>query len=335
MWYNPDSVSITPLISHYSKILGPALHNYNDWAARSMLLLRKGRRVSEIALMWPIHTLEAWFGFEPGRPSWIFHDVPPLLDYRVVSDMLTGELRRDFTYVHPEKICSDPYTIENGKLILNNKITKQEYSVIILPSLRVESYKTMQRLLSFYEQGGKIIATGILPVKSAEMGKDKELVSLVQQIFGINPEQLPGTTHKQTNTKNGMAVFLPVAQKNEMEVLLSEMIPSPDVKIEDIPGLYDGTINAPEQRNTTMGMFSYIHKEIDGRQIYYFTNSTKKAVDTKVSIRGKWKIYRCNPHIGSIESWNNVEYYKDNSGRNYTKFPLKLDMVSTMFAVGE
>jgi len=63
---------------------------------------------------------------------------------------------------------------------------------------------------------------------------------------------------------------------------------------------------------------------MDGKQIYYFTNSTKKAVDTKVSIRGKWKIYRCNPHTWSIESWNNVEHYKDNNGLKLYKIPIKV-----------
>ncbi|MEI7829956.1 MAG: glycosyl hydrolase [Prolixibacteraceae bacterium] len=335
MWYNPDSMRIPPLISSYSKRIGSALPGYNNWAARSMLMLRGGSRVSEIAVMWPINTLEAWFGFENGRIKKVFNDVPPQLDYRIISDMLTGLLHRDFTYVHPEKICTDQYLIKNGKLILNNKDIKQTYSVIILPSLLVESYKTMQKLLAFYQQGGKIIATGILPDKSAEIGKDQELQDIVREIFGVDARQLPSNIHKQTNAHKGMAVFLPKAEKTELEAVLSELIPSPDLKIEAVPGLYEVTDNPLDETNTTLGMLSYIHKEKDGKQIYYFTNSTNKEVNTMVTVRGKLQINKCNPYTGKVELWENCQYFRDNNGISYTRFPLRLVAVSSLFAVSK
>src|SRR6186713_526589 len=50
MWYDPapQSVRIPPLISPYSKKLGPALRQFNDNAARTSMMLSGGRQVSEI-----------------------------------------------------------------------------------------------------------------------------------------------------------------------------------------------------------------------------------------------------------------------------------------------
>jgi len=346
MWYDTSMVRIPPLISHYSKLLGPALHSYSDWAARSMTLLREGRRISEIAVMWPINSLESWYGFDT-RTVWSFNDVPPETDYRKISDMLTGEIRRDFTFIHPEYLATDLYTIENGKLILNNTNTRQEYGVIILPSLRVESVASLQKIKAFYEQGGKIIATGILPSKSAEFGKDKEVITLIKSIFNIDPTNLPTIITKVENTNKGIAVFLPKADKVSLGTVLSELEIAPDVQIDDVLGLYeyydgtrigvniDGAISEANNRFNTMGMLSYIHKEMNGKQIYFFANSTKKPVDTWVTLRGKLKIEKWNPYNGEIENWGNVTYIKNEIGQEFTRIPLRLDEVKSIFAIGK
>ena len=52
MWYNPDMVKIPPLIAHYSKLLGPALHQYSDYMGRSVSLLQDGNRVVDIAVLY-------------------------------------------------------------------------------------------------------------------------------------------------------------------------------------------------------------------------------------------------------------------------------------------
>jgi hypothetical protein len=346
MWYDTSSIKISPLISHYSKLLGPALHGYSDWAARSMTLLREGRRISEIAVLWPINTLEAWFGFDK-RKVGAFNDVPPETDYRKISDMLTGEIRRDFTFVHPEYLATNLYVIEKGKLILNNKNTRQEYGIIILPSLRIESVTTLQKIKAFYEQGGKVIATGILPSKSVEFGKDKEVIALVKSIFNIDPANLPTTISKEENRNKGVAVFLPKADKVSLEAILSDLEVAPDVQIKDVSGLYEwydgtrigininGAISEANNRFNTMGMLSYIHKEMNGKQIYFFANSTKKPVDTWVTLRGKLKIEKWNPYNGEIKNWENVTYIKNETGQVFTRFPLRLDEVKSIFAIGD
>jgi len=290
--------------------------------------------VSEIAVLWPINSLEAWFGLDK-RKAWVFDDVPPETDYRTISDLLTKEIRRDFTFVHPEYLASNLYTIEAGKLILNNSQIRQAYNVLILPSLHVESVATLQKIKDFYDKGGKIIATGILPTKSAEFGKDKEVVDLVKSIFKIDPANLPPITVREKNKNKGVAVFLPMADKVSLEAILSDMELTPDVRIKEIPGLYNGVIHEANNRRNTMGMLSYIHKELNNKQIYFFANSTKKTVNTRVTLSGKLKIERWNPYTGNTTDWENVTYTKDLADHDFTSFPLQLGEVKSVFAVGD
>ena len=46
------------------------------------------------------------------------------------------------------------------------------------------------------------------------------------------------------------------------------------------------------------GALTYIHKVNDGRDIYFFANSTDKPVDAKVVLRGKKNLAIWNPHTG-------------------------------------
>lgn len=335
MWYTPDRVRIPPLISHYNPALAPMLHQYSDWAARCMTLLREGNRISEVAVLWPIHSLEAWFGFQNESPWNVMNDVPPESDYQRISDILTGEIRRDFTFVHPEMLASDKYVIEEGIINLDNEKTRQNYKVLIMPAARVESVETLSKIRDFYNSGGKIVATTMLPLKSAEFNRNKEVTDLIHEIFGFYPQDLPDKMTARENGKGGKAVFLPSADKNTLSEALLGLNITYDVSIEDIPGLYDGSIREANNSGNTCGMLSYLHKEIGDKHIFFFANSTKKTVDTNVKLRGRLDIERWNPHTGKTEKWEGVSYFKDEQGREFTYLNLVLDQVSSVFAIGK
>ena len=113
------------------------------------------------------------------------------------------------------------------------------------------------------------------------------------------------------------------------------MTPLEDVVIQDVKNLYDTSIDPLDEKNNTTGMFSYIHKVMNGMQIYFFTNSTENAINTNVTVKGKWKLNRFDPYTGTISKWTSLEYIQDKSGNSFTKFPLILGRVSSVFAVSE
>ena len=96
------------------------------------------------------------------------------------------------------------------------------------------------------------------------------------------------------NKSGGRAFFLPKAEPNLLNEILKQVLPVRDVDIQAEMG--------PVQRRMAYnGALTYIHKVKNGRDIYFFANSSEKPVDTKVVLRGKKDLRIWNPHTGERE----------------------------------
>jgi hypothetical protein len=78
-------------------------------------------------------------------------------------------------------------------------------------------------------------------------------------------------------------------------------------------------------------MLSYLHRVKDGRNIYYFANSTDEPVETEVILRGKMTLQKWNPHTGETQSVPTVPTIAN--GVAFTRAPLQLDGVKSVFFV--
>lgn len=190
MWYDPSNVRIPPLISAYSPKLGPALPGYNRFAGRMSLMLQGGRHVAEIGVLYPIDSLEAFYQFEAPGLKKFGQYVPPECDYQRVGAILTGGVRRDFTFLHPDSLDAQ-CTVQDASIHLKNKVNFEDYKVIVIPGGRVIHWSNLQKIKDFYDRGGKVIATTQLPIKSAEPGHDADVCAAVRAIFGIAPAPPP------------------------------------------------------------------------------------------------------------------------------------------------
>ena len=325
MWYNPEKVYIPPLVSPYNKEIAFALPAYSEFVGRSSMLLRGGRRVSEIGVIYPFESLAGWFRFDNPENVRQGSYVSPETDYQTISGWLTNEIRRDFTFVHPELMLDEKYTIEEGLLKLNNNENHQAYKTLILSGSNMISHKTLDKLKSFYDAGGLIISTTQLPFKSAEMGEDQKVVDLIKEIFNIDP--LTQVQHTQVytneNEQGGRAVFIPSPDAVNLSNVLEKYDPTPDVIFKESP-----------QLKNDLGKFSYIHK-IKGKQhIYYFTNSTDETISTNVMLKGKMKVKIYNPHTGDISKGDEIKHI-DKDGQVYTSLPIELDPVKSYFVIAE
>ncbi|MCA1758444.1 MAG: hypothetical protein LC658_01625, partial [Bacteroidales bacterium] len=323
MWYNPEDVYIVPLVSPYNKEIAPALPAYSEFVGRSCLLLQGGRRVSEIGVMYPFEELAAYYNF--GKPEDIRQGfyISPETDYQEISGLLSNEIRRDFTFVHPEFFLDEKYSVEGGKIKLNNTENYQEYKVMFLTGCNTISWKTLQKLSDFYESGGTIISTTKLPSKSSEMGKDQKVIELVQQIFGINSLN-PDSTKIQVNSnaKGGFTVHIPKPNKENILKILDERM-NADVRFSPEPVL-----------QSDWGKFNYIHKIKDGKHIYMFTNSSDEVIDTEVILKGKHLLENWNPHNGNMKEMISQTFTNEN-GEIFTRCQLHLDPVKSVFYVSD
>lgn len=319
----------------------------DQFVGRSSYLLRGGRHVADIAIIYPIAALQAAYSFagptvKPGSSQGMYYAleggiVAPENDYMDIGEMLFRGLRIDYTYLHPE-VLVEKGLVQDQKLILDNKVNREEFKVLILPGGETLSADAAKKILEFYRNGGTVIATSKLPLKSAEFNRDKEVTDMVYEVFGIsdiNPMTAEVTIiadefvsyFKNSNKSGGHAYFLPRPILRVVTNVLKEALPVKDVDIQEAPlwPLKTGTAYD--------GSFTYTHKVKDGKDIYYFTNSGDKAVDTKVVLRGAKNLEIWNPHTGETQKLDATK--SDMNGQAVTTAKLVIAPVSAVVFVGE
>ena len=334
MWYNPAHVRLPPLISHFSNELGPELGAYNNWAARASLLLQGGRHVADIGVLYPVATMQAYARFDKVDGPHPGLTMPRDTDFNHVSDLLTGGIRRDFTFLHPE-IIDEKCRVDGATFHLDNETNFEAYGVILLPSVSTIHWSNLQKIKAFYDNGGKVIATTRLPSYSAEFGHDREVVEAISAMF-------PSTTVNQqgyavhTNPAGGAAYFVPSRAEEgaALAAALDHALPVADVRFGPgtPPFVYlPQSGSGPPRQGRHEGMLSYIHKVKEGRNIYFFANSTDQAMDVDVLLRGDVKLQWWNPDDGSITDAQSEPVVRNETP--CTQVRLKLGPVKSIFLV--
>ncbi|WP_394924311.1 Ig-like domain-containing protein [uncultured Robinsoniella sp.] len=91
------------------------------------------------------------------------------------------------------------------------------------------------------------------------------------------PKDYPIGLGDQRNDNGGRAVFLGGNYTETFGKCIDEMLPVADVTVENVSDQLPG------------GSFTYIHKMKDGRDVYYFVNSSDETVESMITLRGRMK----------------------------------------------
>ncbi|MCX6925848.1 MAG: glycosyl hydrolase, partial [Verrucomicrobia bacterium] len=182
VWYEPETIIFQPDLSPDSAAYGPHLAAFNRYIGRLQLMLQGGRHVADIAVLYPIATLQAGYYFGPGTP-YEGGVIPPEADYMDLGERLALDVRRDFTFLHPETL-DERCSVQGPMLRLNNRTNAEEYKVFIIPGSRAIHWSSLRKIKAFYDQGGIVVATTRLPDCSAEFGHDADVRKVVEEMFG-------------------------------------------------------------------------------------------------------------------------------------------------------
>lgn len=317
VWYDQDKIIFQPDLSPSSPAFGQHLSEFNRYIGRLQRMLQGGRHVADIAVLYPIATLQAGSWFGPGNPYDGCVQIPDA-DYMTVGELLALRVRRDFTFLHPE-VLDEKCAVSGAEIRLGNKVNAEQYKVFVLPASRVINLSTVRKIKQFYDNGGKVIATTRLPEVAAEPGGDGEVRTVIAAMFGTNALSHSGSPCVATNSSGGKAYLVPATGPAALKAALDDALPCGDVRFEsdlDVRG----------------GNLSYIHKVVDGRDIYFFGNSSDTAVDTRVCLRGRLKLQVWNPHSGNIADCDSISV-ADKAG-DATRIRLQLEPVRSLFIVG-
>lgn len=310
VWYDNKNVRWKPELSHRNPLYADSIRCFNQFLARLNLMLQNsGRHVADIAVLYPIHTLQGEHYLDGPLTPYRGGVEIPQTDYVDVGNWLTTFIGKDYVFLHPE-VLDEKCSINDGNLYLQNEVNWGSFRVIIIPSCKTILTSNLKKIENFYDSGGTVIFTTRLPSKSVEFGKDSEVALLVRSIF--NDVGIMRTTVK-TNKNGGNAVFIPSPNQKK----LSEALRQDEV-------LFDVNYSINED-------LRYIHKIVDGRDIFYFANIGASSIETSLKIRGEFDFEKWDPHTGKVKSVK-TEIEK-NSGSTLTRINLHLEPFYSYFLV--
>ncbi len=270
VWYNDGDVTFLPELSWRNPLYNKDLPRFNAFLSRlNYMLARPGRHVADVAVLYPIQTLYA--GHYLDGPKGYYEGGVEVegTDYPQVSRILTDELGIDFTYLHPE-VIDDRCTAEGGMLHLNNVVNHEHFPVILLPGVKVISLSNLRKIEQAWEQGARVIFTTQYPTLSAE-GPDADA-----EVQAIVSRMLESGDHP--------AVFISQPSALTLDDALNRCLPERDVTFV--------SANQP---------FNYIHKVIEGRDVWYFGNIDAASATNTIRLRtAARRLSLLNPHTGAV-----------------------------------
>ncbi len=183
VWYDNGKVTFKPELSwRHAKYAG-GLRPYNTYMSRLNLMLQNhGRHVADIAVLYPIATLQAGHYLDGKLGHYRGGVAIPEADYVDIGELLATQVGRDYTFLHPE-VLDETCRVEGDTLRLSNPVNHEMYKVMIVPGHTAIYWSNLKKVKAFYDSGGKVIATGTLPRKSAEFGHDEDVVRTIEALF--------------------------------------------------------------------------------------------------------------------------------------------------------
>lgn len=330
------------------------IREFNKYIGRLSYMLQGGRHVSDIAVLYPIASAMAYNVFGEGwEYAYLGGKMPKELDYMTVGEYLFRNLRLDFTYLHPEVLDEKCSITENG-LHMANVINSEDYKLFVLPGGSTIKASNAEKLLDYFNHGGKIIATSMLPRYSAEFGKDEVVRNAMMMIFGVDEKSLLSNQYTMegkylvhSNQVGGKAVFIPALEAGLLGETVNLCLPVKDVDFKDL-GIgrpYENQRSIPNKigevnfiyfNNDSIrnyhGALTYTHKVKEGHDVYFVSNSTGEKISTKVLVRGTKELALWDPLTGTtmdIESKHLVV-----NGADLTEFHLDIGGSRALFFVG-
>ena len=265
VWYDDSNVTFPPELSWRNPLYRDSLPAFNTFLARlRYVLARPGRHVADVAVLYPVQTQYAGHYMDGPLGRFAGGVAVEGSDYDRLSAILTDSLGIDFTYIHPEVLNGRCSVVNGGRIVLDNDIDRESYSVIILPAVRVIDIDNLRKIDKAARRGAKVIFTTLLPEQSAtDEATDAEVADKVESML-----------------RSGRASYLP------------ELSPA------TISGALDGFV--PDVSFDGPGVFNNIHKVIGGRDVYYLGNIGGDSLTLTVSLRGAFKsLCALDPRTGA------------------------------------
>ena len=229
----------------------PLYRVYADYTARMSLMLSGGRHVCPVAFLFL------------GHSKHVGEAVTPEVMTTALQDALY-----DCDWM-PYEVFENDATVVGSSL----QLYREHYQVLIVPPVEVIPWQTLAKVREFHEQGGVVIGYGLLPSKSATLGKTSvDISSLRTAIWG--DAEKPGLAVCKTNAAGGKSYLLPEQPTpSQIGQVLNKDAGVPPV-LEVLAGETGNWVHA-------------LHRRQEGKDIFFVCNQNDKAPARQFRFRAR------------------------------------------------
>ena len=227
----------------------PLYRVYADYACRLSLLLSGGRHVCPVAVLFS------------GNARQVGKMISPETFSAAVQD---ADFDCDWL---PFSVLESPAAkVDSQRLALHG----ERYQVLVVPPVEVIPYATLAKVQSFFEAGGIVMGYGLLPTRSATIGKTTaDIAALRTAIWGDNP--VCGTAACRTNAAGGRAYFL--AETPTVEQVAAALRAAAVCPVLEV---LDGD---------TSGWLHALHRVKSGRDVFLICNQNHEGSARRFTFR--------------------------------------------------
>jgi hypothetical protein len=250
------------LYRHWHKVGKDSYRRYADYVGRLGLMLQGGTHVCDVAVLYPIRAGWSWFA-----PWHAEGDDQKQLGgklgdrvLRIGKDYKNASLALAQAQIDFDLI--DEEAIQAAAMTDGAmRVAAEAYRVIVLPSAEALELETVAALVRFVEAGGIVLRVGRGPELADSAENQPAFDKLTARLFDQAPAPMEPSALGQA-----------VRERIDPDVTLAE----PDSQV------------------------VYLHRRIDGRDVYFFVNNNPEPIEIRPAMRasGPWKLYR--PLTGDV-----------------------------------
>ena len=336
MLHSPKIDGLTPNEKDIYKIKNSnPTKSFSKFVRSAEAVLSLGKCVSDIAVMYPINSIQANVYFYQRNESKF--EYPPYQiqnDYMTLMSILSVNCAQDATYIHPNDLLDECH-VDGRKLIFDK--TGMECRILFLPGANIADISVLSKVKEFFDAGGTVVATVMLPKYSKTIAfgeeiyrgeyddfgeyvnkNDQALLNKLKEIFGddaTNPNVIRPYFLNE-NENGGRAYFIPASktaadgslhvQPSLIKRILEEADTPLDLYMTNLPRLmnsngysttfYDFKGLGMHKSFPYGGLINNVHKKIDELDLFFFSNTASEEYRGFVYIKGKLRGRAYNPY---------------------------------------
>ena len=219
----------------------PLYRVFADYTCRLSLLLRGGRHVCPVALLFSGNTLGVGKAIMPEGLS------EALQDANYDCDWL------------PLSVFQQDAVLDGREVQLH----QERYRVLVVPPVEVIPYETLVKVQQFFQAGGIVVGYGFLPGKSGTLGRSRaDIAALVESLWGPQPQ--PGRIACKVSPRGGRSYFL--SQRPGVDEIKAAL--AADAQLPPTLEVVEGT---------TDNWLHVLHRQKDQQDVFLVCNQNDKG----------------------------------------------------------